>query len=174
MRWGARVLGGAMLAASLVALGIPAHAGSNTGTLAPTMTIAKACIATGGTVAFPEYRPGSTVAVTASGSGATLQCTNTDAWSITAAGGNNASHATGTCGSSTCTRAMTDGSGHYIGYDLFVGACCSGTTVWNTTNKITGTGDGTVQDVTFWGEVAPLQSVPAGTYTDTVVATYTY
>ena len=69
---------------------------------------------------------------------------------------------------------MTDGSGDYIGYDLYVGACCAGTTVWNTTNAITGTGDGTAQTVTFFGLVAKSQNVPSGTYTDTVVATYTF
>ena len=174
--WLARWLRGLVPSGLLVFSCVPAHAGTNTGNLMPTMTLAKACVTSPAstTLSFPQYLPNSSVAVTAAPTAITITCTNGDAWSITASNGNNSSHATGTCGSAACTRAMTDGSAHYIGYDLFVGACCSGTTVWNNANKISGTGDGTAQSIDFWGEVAPSQNVPAATYTDTVVATYTY
>lgn len=169
-----RCMRASVAVACAAVLALPAQAGTNTGTLSPSMTITKTCLATAATVSFPEYLPNSSVALSVAGMGATIQCNNGDAWSITAGPGNNAAHKAGTCGSAACQRAMTDGSSHYIGYDLFVGACCSGTTVWNTTNKISGTGDGSVQAVTFWGMVAASQNVAAGTYTDTVVATYTF
>jgi spore coat protein U-like protein len=165
------------LAAAAIALALAAGrapAATSVTTMSPSLTIAKACIDTDGTVSFPEYLPNSPSAVTAGGVGATLTCTAGDAWSIKAAKGNNSTHAAGTCGAAACSRAMTDGAGDYIGYDLFVGACCSGTTVWNTTNTIAGTGNGAAQTILFWGEVAPSQNVPSGTYTDTVVATYTF
>jgi spore coat protein U-like protein len=168
----------AILACALVlasAARVPVYAQTAMGSLNPSLTISVACISTGGSVSFPEYLPNSPVAVTAAGTGATLTCTNNIAWSITASKGNYSSHAGGTCGGSTCSRAMYNStSGTYIGYDLFVGACCSGTTVWNTTNKISGYGTGAAQAVTFWGMVAASQNVAAGTYTDTVVATYTF
>lgn len=160
--------------ALLCAASPAARAGVSTGSLAPSLTIADACISTSATVTFPEYLPNSPIVVTVAGSGATLTCNVADAWSIKAGAGNNSTHATGTCGASACKRAMTDGAGHYVGYDLFVGACCSGTTVWNTVNAITGTGTGAAQTIDFWGEIAASQNVAAGTYTDTVTATYTF
>jgi spore coat protein U-like protein len=164
----------ALLAFAALGFGTPAGAGTTTGNLAPSMTMANACLDTSATVSFPEYLPNSPTAATAAGSGATLRCNVGDAWSIKAATGNNGTHATGTCGAAACTRAMTDGAGHYIGYDLFVGTCCTGTTVWSTTNAIAGTGTGVAQTILFWGDVGASQNVPSGTYTDTVVATYTF
>jgi spore coat protein U-like protein len=164
----------AFVAVAIAGFVTPANAGTATANLVPTMTIANACLNTSATVSFPEYLPNSPSAVTAPGNGATLTCNVGDAWSIKAAKGNNSTHATGTCGGAACTRAMTDGAGDYIGYDLFVGACCAGTTVWNTTNTIAGTGTGVAQTILFWGEVGSAQNVPSGTYTDTVVATYTF
>ncbi|HTA38308.1 MAG TPA: spore coat protein U domain-containing protein, partial [Candidatus Acidoferrales bacterium] len=130
----------AALLAMTALLGRPAAAGTATGNLLPTMTIANACLDTNATVSFPIYLPNSPSPVTAPGSGATLTCNVGDAWSIKAAKGNNSIHATGTCAAAACTRAMTDGAGHYIGYDLYVGTCCTGTTVWSTTSAIAGTG----------------------------------
>jgi len=162
--------------ALLWAIGIPAGATTKTANDNLTMKIANACVANNATVSFPQYLPNSPTAVTAAGNGASIACNVNDSWSIKASTGGNPTHASGTCGAATCTRAMADGAGHYIGYELFIGACCSGTTVWGTTagHLITGTGDGTAQAIAFWGMVAASQNVPAGTYTDTVVATYTF
>ncbi|HTX60608.1 MAG TPA: spore coat protein U domain-containing protein [Verrucomicrobiae bacterium] len=171
-----RIAGAAVALALLAVLaGARSDAQTATGSLKPSMTIAADCITSTSTatLSFPEYLPNQSTPLTAAPSAITITCTNTTAWSITASKGNNSTHATGTCGSATCSRAMTNGTA-YIGYDLFVGACCSGTTVWNTTNTISGTGDGSAQTISFWGEVAASQNVAAGTYTDTVVATYTY
>jgi spore coat protein U-like protein len=171
VRRAARVLA---IVALACAPSVAAHAGTSTASLKPTMTIANACLDTSATVSFPNYLPNSPSVVAAAGSGATITCNDSDAWSIKAGAGNNATHATGTCGASTCKRAMADGAGHFISYDLFVGTCCSGTIVWNATNAIAGTATGTAQPIAFWGEVAAAQNVAAATYTDTVVATYTF
>ena len=138
------------------------------------MKIDATCIALGGVVTFPDYPPNSTVAVTANGSGAAIQCNISVPWSVTTDAGLNSNHATGTCGSSRCSRAMADGAGHYIGYELFDGPCCNVSRKWNQGGPISGTGNGQPQAIVFWGMVAPSQNVAAGRYADIVTATYKF
>ncbi len=96
----------------------------------------------------------------------TLHCPSSTPWDL---GLNNGSNANGS------TRRMTDGSGHYITYLLYRDSARS--TPWGNTvgtDTVHGTGTGSTQTETVYGQV-PAQSVPAGgTYSDTVTVTLTY
>ncbi|AXQ28432.1 spore coat U domain-containing protein [Solimonas sp. K1W22B-7] len=73
------------------------------------------------------------------------------------------------------TRRMTDGSSHYVGYNMYSNA--GRTTVWGETvdtNTLGSTGTGAEQSFTVYGRV-PAQTTPqAGSYADTVTVTVTY
>jgi spore coat protein U-like protein len=73
------------------------------------------------------------------------------------------------------TRRMTDGSSHYVGYNMYSDS--NRTTVWGETvdtNTVGSTGTGAEQSFTVYGRV-PTQTTPqAGSYADTVVVTVTY
>lgn len=73
------------------------------------------------------------------------------------------------------TRRMTDGSGNYVGYNIYTDA--PGGTVWGDTlnsNTLESTGTGVEQSFTVHGRV-PAQATPAaGDYADTVTVTVTY
>jgi spore coat protein U-like protein len=96
----------------------------------------------------------------------TLHCPTGTAWKI---GLDNGSHASGS------TRRMTDGSGHYVSYELYRDA--GRTQRWgNTPNTDTsnGTGNNAIQTATVYGRV-PAQATPAGgSYADTVTVTLTF
>ena len=70
-------------------------------------------------------------------------------------------------------RQMTDGT-NFLTYFLFQET--GRTTVWGNT-ALTGvahTGTGTLTAITVFGRLGAGQNVPAGSYTDTVVATITF
>lgn len=72
------------------------------------------------------------------------------------------------------TRRMTDGSAHYISYQMYSDTGRS--TVWGntvSTNTVNGTAVGGAQNFTVYGRVPP-QTPRAGTYADTVTVTVTY
>lgn len=99
-----------------------------------------------------------------------LTCTKSDAVTISADAGGNATHATGT------TRAMTatiNATAYYLNYELYTDS--GATTVWNTTNKVAYTGTGTSGTATFYGVVPKAQNtLPAGSFSDTVNITVTF
>jgi len=70
---------------------------------------------------------------------------------------------------------MTDGS-NTLEYNLYTDA--GRTTVWGdgTASSVTaaGTGSGAQQSLTVYGRIPASQSVPAGSYSDTVTATINF
>jgi len=69
-------------------------------------------------------------------------------------------------------RRMTDGT-HFLDYNLYGNSGCSG--VWNNTTGYTVPGTGEPATATVFGCIAAGQnSVPAGSYSDTVVMTVTF
>ena len=73
------------------------------------------------------------------------------------------------------TRRMTDGSGHYVNYQLYQDM--GRNTAWGDTvltNTVSSTGTGDDQVFTVYGRV-PTQTTPqAGSYTDNITVTVTY
>ncbi|MFT4256544.1 MAG: spore coat protein U domain-containing protein [Pseudoxanthomonas sp.] len=96
----------------------------------------------------------------------TLRCPSGTAWKL---GLDNGSNASGT------TRRMTDGSSHYLTYELYQDS--SRSTRWGNTvgtDTVAGSGSGSTQTQTVYGRV-PAQTISAaGTYSDTVTVTLTF
>ena len=164
----------AYVAATLIAIApLATQAGTTTGPLSVSATISNNCAFGTSTMPFGAYDPVVTNASTALAVTGTvnLTCTKSDAITLTADAGGNGSHATGSCATATCTRAMISGS-NYLSYDLYTSAAHS--TIWNTSNNIPATATGVSQAVSIYGYVPAGSNQPAGSYTDTVTVTATF
>ena len=170
-----RALSIAALVSSLVlAAGSAASAATGTFNVVSSIVVASVCTYNGSpTLAFASYDPivaNATAAATATGA-LSITCPDTLAYTVTANLGSNSGHASGSCATTTCSRAMVSG-GNYLSYDIYT---TSGlTTVWNSTNGIAGTGSGVAQTVNVYGYIPPAQVAPAGSYADTVTVTVTF
>jgi spore coat protein U-like protein len=158
------------IAATSAMFPLTAQAGTASGSLAVSASIANNCTVGTSTMAFGAYDPVGTnasTALTATGTVA-LTCIKNDSTTITLGLGNNSTHASGT------TRAMTDGASDYLSYELYTSSARS--TVWNTTNTVAYTGTGTSGTVSVYGTIPAGQGVaqPAGSYTDSVAITVTF
>jgi spore coat protein U-like protein len=81
-------------------------------------------------------------------------------------------HATGTSTDAAPARRMIDGGGNLMTYSIF--SNFGRTANWeNVTGQAT-TPTGSAVDIPIYGRVNQGQSLPAGDYTDTVVATVTF
>jgi spore coat protein U-like protein len=101
----------------------------------------------------------------------TVTCTNGSTGDITLGQGSNAD--TGST-DDVPLRRMSDGASGYLSYYLYQDS--GRTTVWGNTaaTDVSHSGDGTATDITIYGRVTSGQNAPAGSYTDTVVATVTF
>jgi len=165
----------AIVAAATMALTpVVVYAGTTTGSLGVSTTIANNCTFGTSTMPFGTYDPvgaNRTTALTVTGSVA-IDCTKNDSVTLTANTGLNSVSATGSCATATCTRAMKSGS-FVLSYDLYTSA--ADTTVWNASNTIPATGSGSAQTVSVYGYIpAGTASAAAGSYTDTVTVTATF
>lgn len=97
----------------------------------------------------------------------TMTCTNRTAWNVALDEGQNAS--------GTVRRMRMDGGDRHVAYELYRDS--ARTLRWGTSpggDTLEGTGTGNPQNVTVHGRVPAGQSVPAGTYRDTITITVTY
>ncbi len=170
--FGARSI--AFVAAALLCCApLASQAGTTTGNLTVTATIANNCHFGTSTMPFGAYDPvvtNNTTPLTATGT-VNLTCTKSDAITLTADNGLNHSNASGTCATATCSRAMSS-SGNYLSYDLYTTS--GNSTVWNASNSIAATATGASQAVSVYGYIPADSAQPAGSYTDTVVVTATF
>jgi spore coat protein U-like protein len=150
----------------------PAPASTSASTVSSTATIANALTIGSGTVNFGAYNPVSTnksTALKVTGS-LTFTVTKGDTVQITLNAGDNSAHATGT------TRAMTDGAGNYLSYELYDNS--NYTTVWSGAtypSSITSTSGLSATSVPIYGVIPAGQDLPAAaSFTDTVIAVITY
>ena len=90
-----------------------------------------------------------------------VKCTNGTSYDIALTGAND----------SGGVKNMVNGS-EDVAYQTYQDS--SHTTVWDGTNKVTGTGSGTDQSYTVYGRVDPQTTPSPNTYTDTVTITVTY
>lgn len=152
---------------SLALVGAPtsAVAATATTTFAVTATVQATCIVSATPMAFGTYT-GALLASTTST--VSVTCTNTTPYNV----GLNAGLATG---ATVTARKMTGPAGALLAYSLFSDSARSinwGQTIG--TDTVTGTGNGSAQALTVYGQVAAAQYLAPGAYTDTITATVTY
>ena len=152
---------------------LQAEAGTATGNLTVQLTITSSCSIGAATLNFGSDAGTSlvTTALTASTT-VSVTCTNLSPYSIGMGQGSNYN----------TTNRMANGS-NYIDYGLYTDAGL--THPWTTASSSTtctiangcylGTGNGSAQSVTIYGQVPTVTTAPAaGSYSDTVVMTITY
>jgi spore coat protein U-like protein len=140
--------------------------------LSVTASVTANCTITTTAVAFGPYDPITTNASTAlDGSGSvSITCTSGASATVTLGQGSNAD--TGST-DAVPVRRLTDGS-HFLSYTLYQDT--NRTTAWGNTSGtgVASTGTGAAVSLPVYGSVSSGQNVPAGSYTDTVVATVTF
>ena len=143
-----------------------ANAATATTTMPVTMTITAGCTVAATSVAFGSQ---SVLASNTAASGTlSVTCTNTTPYNVGLDAGSGA-------GATVAVRKMTGPASAIINYGLFQNAGFT-TAFGNTvgTNTVAGTGIGTSQTITVYGQV-PAQSSPApGSYADVVNVTITF
>ncbi|KJS07739.1 MAG: hypothetical protein VR73_08235 [Gammaproteobacteria bacterium BRH_c0] len=149
------------------------QAGTDTENLSVSATVADNCTIATSALAFGSYDPIVTHSATAlenTGS-VSVTCTSGAAVAITLGQGANAD--TGSSDAAPARR-LTDGGGNFLSYSLYSDS--GRATAWtnDTDGDVEDTGTGTEETHTVYGSVASGQNVPAGSYSDTVVATVTY
>jgi spore coat protein U-like protein len=169
----ARKLLAAGTAALTMAAVSSADAATATSNLAVTASVAANCTISTAPVAFGAYDPVSANATTVlNGTGTvSVTCTNGATTTVTLGQGANAG------GGSTAAapaRRLKDGGTDFLTYSLY--SDTGRTTVWGDTagTGLAHTGTGTLTALTVYGAVDAGQNVPAGNYSDTVVATITF
>lgn len=159
--------------ASLLVGGTALASGTATSNLSVTASVDASCTISTAAVAFGAYDPIVTNAASPLvGTGTiTVTCTNGASTTITlGAGGNEDTGST----DDVPLRQMNDGGSNLLAYFLYSDP--GRTTVWGNTEEAgkTHLGTGTSTDLTVFGRVPAGQNVPAGSYSDTVVATVTF
>lgn len=165
-----RRLGIAGVAAGIaIVMSAETDAGSATANLSVSASVAVNCTISTGALAFGSYDPVVTHASSPlDGTGSvTIACTKGSSQTIGLGLGSNASGS---------QRRMTDGSSNYLNYELYQNS--ARTTVWGNSGADLYTPAAApskaARTFTVYGRVAANQDVPAGTYTDTVVATVNF
>ena len=149
-----------------------ANAATQTANLDVSATVSANCSITTAAVAFGTYDPVITNATTALDSTGTITTTCTNGASVTILLGQGSNANTGSTDAAP-ERRMLSGA-NYLNYQLY--SDTSRTVVWgnDTTTDVAETGTGSAVNTTVYGSVPAGQNVPAGTYSDTVVATVSF
>ncbi len=145
-----------------------ASAGTNTGTLSVSASVAAVCIIGNATLAFGAYNPTSGTALTATSS-VTLTCTLSTPYNI----GMNAGTTTG---GTTTLRLMTT-TGGTLGYKIFQNSGYTtnwGNTVGTDTLPGTSSASSLTQSIPIYGQIPASEAAVVGSYTDTVTMTVTF
>lgn len=159
-----------LLATVLVAAGIVATpaalAATVTNTMPVTITIQNACnVSSVAPTTLNFGTQGPLASAVNQTSTITVTCTSGAPYNIGLDGGGSGN---------INARVMKNGT-NTVGYQLYSNAGM--TTVWGNTvgtNTVTGTGTGSAQAFTVYGQVPAQTTPPAGAYTDTVNVTVTY
>jgi len=142
----------------------PALSATVTTTFGVNATVQATCLVSATAMAFGTY----TGVVATSTSAVSVTCTNTTPYNV----GLSAGLATG---ATVTTRSMTGPASALLSYALFSDS--ARTVNWGQTigtDTVTGTGNGSVQAITVYGQAAAAQYVAPGAYADTITATVTY
>jgi spore coat protein U-like protein len=148
-------------------------AATQTANLSVTASVAASCSISTAPVAFGAYDPVTTNASTALNGTGTVNVTCTTGASTTVTLGQGANPGAGST-DAVPARRLGDGATHFLTYSLYSDS--GRTTVWGNTagTGLANTGTGSQVALTVYGAVAAGQSVPTGSYSDTVVATVTF
>jgi len=149
-----------------------AMAGSANANLSVSASIADNCLITTTSVSFGAYDAISANASTAlNGTGAVkVTCTKNAAATVKLGQGANAG---GSSTDAAPVRQMSDGSSNVMSYQLYSDS--GRTSVWNNDTGVSHTGTGSEVTLTVYGKVpAGQNTLPAGSYNDTVQATVTF
>jgi spore coat protein U-like protein len=164
-----------MAAAAGIALVVSSgsQAGTATSNLSVTATVSANCSITTAPVAFGAYDPvtaNATSPLTSTGT-VTVTCTSGASGTITLGQGSNPG--TGSTDGAP-VRQLKDAGTDVLSYSLYQDA--GRATAWGNTagTGVASTGTGAATNLTVYGSVAAGQNVPAGSYSDTVVATVTF
>ncbi len=155
----------AVLALASLAL-TTARAGASTATttFAVSATVQATCLVAATPLAFGTY----TGVAASTTSTVSVTCTNTTPYNV----GLSAGLATG---ATVTTRKMTGPASAVLSYAMYQDSARSinwGATVG--TDTVTGTGNGSAQAITIYGQLPAGQYVAPGAYSDTITATVTY
>ena len=155
--------------ASLIAFGgVETFGATAAADLAATATVVNNCSITTAALSFGPYDPVvSNVSTNLDGTGrVTLACTKGATATVALGSGSNAS---------SSTRRLSDGNANYLSYELYQDSGRS--TVWNAGSGVLSpppASSKTAREFTVYGRIAANQDVPAGSYSDTVVATVNF
>jgi spore coat protein U-like protein len=158
--------GSALVAATLLFSSALAVAGTATTTLAVSLTINAGCTVSSTPVAFPAQGVISG-AVSQTGS-LVVTCTNTTPYNVGLDQGAGS-------GATVSNRLMTGPAAATVAYGLYQDA--GHVTNWGKTigtDTKTGTGNGTAQTLTVYGNILPQTTPAPGAYADTVNVTVTF
>jgi spore coat protein U-like protein len=154
------------LAGLLAAGGTPgpaAVAATATASFTVTAVVQATCLIQVTSLVFATY----TGLVDPATSSITITCTNTTPYTVGLgvglAGGATVTSRAMTAGTAALAYVMTSDAAHAINWGQTVG-----------TDTIAGTGTGTAQVLTVYGQIAAGQYVTPGTYNDTIIATVSY
>ena len=143
---------------------VPASATTATTSFSVTATVQATCLISGNNLAFGTYT-GSAIAVSTNLS---VTCTNGTTYNV----GLNAGTASG---ATVTARAMTGPASATLNYGLYQDS--GHVTNWGNTvgtDTKSGTGNGSAQTLTVYGQLAASQYPTPGSYSDTITATITY
>ena len=158
------LIGGSIAATAVAIASMPASASTATTTFNVTATVQATCLISASNLGFGTYS-GSAIATTTTLS---VTCTNSTTYNV----GLNAGTATG---ATVTTRAMTGPGAATLSYALYQDSGHStnwGNTVGTDTKS--GTGNGSAQTLTVYGNLTGAQYPAPGSYSDTITATITY
>jgi spore coat protein U-like protein len=159
------VLPAAAVAVLALAFGsTSASAATATATFGVSATVQATCLISASSMAFGTY----TGTLSSTSTTVSVTCTNTTTYNV----GLSAGLATG---ATVTARKMTGPNSALLNYALYQDS--AHTTNWGqtvNTDTVAGTGDGSAQSITVYGQVAAGQYVEPGAYSDTITATITY
>ncbi len=161
----------AVFAAALWVSPDPVAAGSSTGTLTVTASVAQNCIVGNATLAFGAYDPVVTNRSTNDDQSTTITLTCTKGASGITLGFGNSANAPAGC---TAPQRCMVNTGHYLNYQLYSDS--GRASVWTTAIAETVSGGITTPtNVTVYGRIPSAQDASVGaTYTDSVTATINF
>lgn len=156
-----------LAAVGVLALGFNptvASAATASTTFQVTATVQSTCLISAAPLAFGTY----TGVVNSTSSNLTVTCTSTTPYNV----GLDAGTASG---ATVSNRSMLDASSNKLNYKLSKDS--GNTTNWGNTvgtDTAAGTGSGSAQTMTVYGQIPAGQYVKPGSYSDTITATLTY
>ena len=158
------LLGGSIAVIGMAAASVPAVASTATTTFNVTATVQATCLISANNLGFGTYS-GSAIATTTTMS---VTCTNGTTYNVglnagTAAGATVTARAMTGPGAATLSYALYEDSGHSTNWGNTVG-----------TDTKAGTGNGSAQSLTIYGNLTANQYPTPGSYSDTITATITY